>query len=91
MRACVYARAYDCGQIVIRTQDQHTTSTPTEHTTTGKGRNTGNKGKPEYICMIAANEKSIKKVKKNLQLRKKVVSLHRNQTTNKFNYKITKQ
>ena len=39
--ARMYARASDCGQIIIRTHDhdQHTpTDTPTEHTTTGKGR-----------------------------------------------------
>ena len=38
VRACMYARvcAY-IWQIVIRAHDHHTTSTPTEHTTTGKG------------------------------------------------------
>ena len=56
--ARIYARAYECGQIAIRTHDhdQHTTSKPTEHKTTSKA------GKPAYICMIAGNEKSIKKV-----------------------------
>ena len=73
----MYARASDCVQIIIRTHDhdQHTTGTgppdtPTEHKTTGKAE------KPEYICMIALNEKKVqKKVKKNLQVLKFVVSL----------------
>ena len=58
MCARMYARAYECGQIAIRThdKDRHTTSTPTEHKTTGKA------GKPAYICMIAGNEKKYKKV-----------------------------
>ena len=71
----VYACAYECGQIVTRTHDhdQHKTSkptdTPTEHTTTGKRRNTGKAEKPAYICMFAGNEKkSTKKVKKNLEI-----------------------
>ena len=55
--ARIYARAYDCGQIVIRThdKDRHTTSTPTEHTTTNKA------GKPAYIGKFADNEKKYKK------------------------------
>ena len=64
MYARMYARAYECGQIVIRTHDhdQLKTSTPpdtapTEHTTTGKERNAGNTGKPAYIGIIAGNEK----------------------------------
>ena len=59
--ACIYARASDCGQIIIRTHDhdQHTTGTgPPEHTTTGKGRT---QGKPAYICMKIDNEKKYKK------------------------------
>ena len=49
----VRVRAYDC-------QDS-TSGTPTEHTTTGKGRNTGNTEKPVYICIFASNEKKYKK------------------------------
>ena len=71
-----YARAYECGQIVIRTHDhdQHTTGTgppdtPTEHKTTGKAE------KPAYVGIIAGNEKKYKKVKKNLEIRKKSVPL----------------
>ena len=63
--ARVYARAYECGQIVIR----HTTS---GHSTAGTQDTTGTHdhrkreehqqaGKPEYICMIADNEKKYKK------------------------------
>ena len=61
--ARIYARAYDCGQIVARTHDhdQHTTSKPTEHTTTGKERNAGNTEKPVYIGMISCAEKKYKK------------------------------
>ena len=57
--ARMYARASDCMQIIIGTHDhdQHTTGTPTEHTTTGKERNAGNTGKPAYIGIIAGNEK----------------------------------
>ena len=72
MCARMYARAYECGQIAIRThdKDRHTTSTPTEHTTTNKA------GKPAYIGKFADNEKKVqKKVKKNLEIRKKVVTL----------------
>ena len=59
VRVRMYARAYECGQIAIRThdKDRHTTSTRPEHTTTGKERNTGNTGKPAYIGIIAGNEK----------------------------------
>ena len=72
---CVYARMY--ARVVIRTHnhDQHTTGTgppdtPTEHKTTGKAE------KPAYICMFAGNEKKVqKKLKKNLEIRKKVVTL----------------
>lgn len=68
--ARVYARVYDCGQIVIRTHDhdQHTppdtapTDTPTEHTTTGKRATTSTKIKFAYIIgMIAKNDKKMKK------------------------------
>ena len=63
MCARVYARVYECGQIIIRTHDhdQHKTSKPTEHTTTGKERNAGNTGKPVYIGIIVGNEKKYKK------------------------------
>ena len=60
----MYARAYECGQIVTRTHDhdQHTTGTgPPEHTTTGKERNAGNTGKPAYIGIISCAEKKLKK------------------------------
>lgn len=59
----IYARVYDC-------QDStgHTTSTPTEHTTTGKGRNTGNR----HIYVFSHTlKKSIKKVKKKFGINKK--------------------
>ena len=59
MYARVYMRVH-CGQIAIRTQDQHTTGTRTA----GKGEDPGKAGKPEYICMIAGDEKSIKKSQK---------------------------
>ena len=42
-------------------QDQDQDQDTSGHTTTGKGRNTGKAGKPEYICMIAGNEKKYKK------------------------------
>ena len=45
-----------------------------EHTTTGKNL---------YIGIFADNEKKYKKVKKNLELRKNVVTLHQKQTTTK--------
>ena len=61
-RACARmdARAYDCGQIVIRTHDQDQDQDQDQNTPPEKG---GHKqsGKPEYICMIAANEKKYKK------------------------------
>ena len=66
--ARMYARASDCGQMIIRTHDhdQHTNGHSTNGTrTNGKGRT---QGKPAYICMIAGNEKKYKKVKKNLQI-----------------------
>ena len=86
--ARMYARAYECGQIVIRThdKDRHTTSTPTEHTTTGKERNAGNTGKPAYIGIIAGNEKKYKKSQKKFGNTKKgcnFVSVIKNQTTMK--------
>ena len=60
---CVYARASDCRQIVIRTHDhdQHTPpDTPTEHKTTGKRATT--KIKFAYIIgMIAKNDKKMEK------------------------------
>lgn len=69
--ARVYALVYDCGQIAIMTRNQdqdqdqdtehHRNTGHDRNTTTGKGRNTGNKGKPEYICMIAGDEKKYKK------------------------------
>ena len=70
----IYTRAYECGQIVIKTHahDKHTNGT---QDTTGKGRNQAKREKPLYIGKIAANEKKYKKVKKNLELRKKVVTL----------------
>ena len=49
-------------------QDQHTTGHCRTRNTTGKERDTDNTGKPAYIGMIAGNEKSIKKVKKNLEI-----------------------
>ena len=50
----VYMRVYMCGQITIRTQEQHTTGTQDQ-------RNTGPPGKPEYIGIFADNEKKYKK------------------------------
>ena len=47
-----------------RTHDQDRNTTGTQDTS-GKGRNTGKAEKPEYICMIADNEKKVqKKLKK---------------------------
>lgn len=56
----MYARVYDCGQIVISTHDhdQHTRGTH-DH-----------RKKPAYIGIFAGNEKKYKKVKKNLEIRK---------------------
>ena len=52
--ARMYARAYECGQIAIRTHDHR------------KREDSGKAEKPEYICMIAGNEKKYKKkLKKN--------------------------
>ena len=86
MRACarMYARAYDCGQIVIRTQDQDHDRNTAGTRTTGKERNTRPPEKPVYICLIADNEKKYKKVKKNLEIRKSrriFVAVIKNQTT----------
>ena len=67
VRACMCTRV--CVYACMIEEIEHTTKTgiPTEHRTTGKGRNTGKAEKPEYICMIAGNEKKYKKkVKKNL-------------------------
>ena len=80
--ACMYARMYSNShkdKDHDQDQDQDTNGTPPPE----KERNTGNAGKPEYICMIADNEKKYKKVKKNLELIKKVVTLllQSNQTT----------
>ena len=41
-------------------QDQDQDTRP-EYTTTGKGRTQAKRKKPEYICMIAGNEKKYKK------------------------------
>ena len=57
--ARIYARAYDCGQIVIRTHDhdQHTNGTHDHR----KREDSGKAEKPEYICMFAGNEKKVQK------------------------------
>lgn len=52
--------------MIVRTPPAHT---PPEHTT-GKREDSGKAEKPAYIGNIAGNEKSIKKVKKNLEIRK---------------------
>ena len=89
MRACMYARmyarSYDCGQIAIRTQDQHTRGT---HTTGTQDH----RKKPAYIGIFADNEKKYKKIKEKFgNMEKPPYLCSRNQTTNKFNNKITKQ
>ena len=62
MCARMYARMYDSGQIVIRTQDRHTSGTH-DHRKREEHRTPAEK--PEYICIIADNEKKVqKKLKK---------------------------
>ena len=87
MRVCMRVR------MIVRTpRAARVEHTPTEHTTTEKDRNAGNTGKPEYICMIADNEKKYKKsLEKFGNMKKPPYLCSRNQTTNKFNNKITKQ
>ena len=73
----IYARASDCGQMIIRTHD-HDQHTPpnNDHQNTGHQRTRGNHGKkdhrqrekPAYIGKFAENEKKYKKVKKNLEI-----------------------
>ena len=85
--ARMYVRAYDSRQIVIRTHDQHTTGTRSP-----EKRITGKEEKPVYICIFAHNEKKYKKsLKKFGNVKKPPYLCIRNQTTNKFNNKITKQ
>ena len=76
---------YACMYVCMIEEIEHTTGTPPEHLrntsgtqdTSGKERNTGKAGKPVYIGIIADNEKKVqKKVKKNLEIRKKVVTLY---------------
>ena len=65
--ARIYARAYNCGQIVIRThdQDRHTNGTHDNR----KREDSSKAGKPAYIGKFADNEKKVqKKVKKNLEM-----------------------
>lgn len=90
MYARMYACAYDCGQIVIRTHDhdQHTNGQTNGQTNgtqdaTGKRATANTKIKFAYIIgVIAKNDKkNEKKVKKNLVIKKKAVPLHRNQKT----------
>ena len=72
--ARMYARAYECGQIIIRTHDhdQHTTGTgPQEHTTTGKER------KSLHIYVGLQTMKKVKKsLKKIWKYEKAAVSLY---------------
>ena len=73
MYARMYARASDCGQIIIRTHDRNRTTGTHDNR---KREEHQQAEKPEYICMIADNEKKVqKKVKKNLEIAKKAVSL----------------
>ena len=62
--ARIYARAYDCGQIVIRTHDhdRHTNGTHDHR----KREDSGKAEKPEYICMIIDNEKKVQKKSKKI-------------------------
>ena len=62
--ARMYARASDCGQMTIREHDQIQDTRPgSGHQRTQHQRTHDNQqsGKPEYICMIAGNEKKYKK------------------------------
>ena len=70
VRACMYARVYDCR--TTHDHDQHTNGTHDHR----KREDSGKAKKPVYICMFAGNEKKVqKKLKKNLEIRKKVVTL----------------
>ena len=69
--ARMFARAYDCQDSTSDTRRTHLRT----HTT-GKGRNTSKAEKPEYIVMIAGNEKKYKKkLKKIWKCKKAAVSL----------------
>ena len=60
--ARMYARAYDCGQIAIRTYDHHRNTAHQRNTERHRKREEHRQsGKPAYICMFAANEKKYKK------------------------------
>ena len=91
----VYACMYACMIEENRTHDQHTTSTLTEHTTTEKGRT---QAKREnlfiYVC-LRTMKKSIKKVKKNLEIRKNrrifVAVIKIGQHYEKENYQANKE
>ena len=88
VRACVrmYARAYDC-----RTTQERRTHTNGTHDHR-KREDSGKTEKPVYICMFAGNEKKYKKsLKKFGNVKKPPYLCIRNQTTNKVNYKISKQ
>ena len=81
VRACVrmYARAYDCQDSTSDTRRTHDQRKREE-------------GKPAYRGIIADTEKKYKKsLKKFGNMKKPPYLCSRNQTTNKFNNKITKQ
>ena len=88
MCMCARVCAYVCACMIEKNKthdhDRHTTRTHDHR------RKREEHGKPAYIGKIADNEKSIKKVKKNLELRKKVVSLHHNNKTKQYGKVITK-
>ena len=84
MCARMYARAYECGQIAIRThdKDRHTNGTHDNR----KSEEHQQAEKPVYICLITDNEKKYKKSQKKFVNTKKgcnFVAVIKNQTTMK--------
>lgn len=85
----VYVRACVRVRMIVRTPPD--TRPAHQRNTRAEKGGLMQSGKPVYIGRLPTMKKSIKKVKKNLELRKNVVTLHQKQTTNKFNNKQTKQ
>lgn len=91
--ARMYARAYDCQDSTSDTRRTHTNghTTGTQDTTGTHHRKREDSGKQNLLLWGDLHSKNKKKLKKVCKYGKSHYLCSRNQTTNKFNYKITKQ